>query len=152
EGHALALSTPKKSINRPSLRSARRGARAGAFNDDAGAAPRAPGRRRWPTGDLWRGRLFPVLFQDCVRGIGVNYTMALRSYGLAIGKFSEELRDHLEYPQSFYEGVRTGCLVFSELFHCKTTRESKELAGVLGVSIWDFDSHLISPSEITPGN
>jgi hypothetical protein len=80
----------------------------------------------------------------------VRIEMGMQAMVTAIGKFSETVREHLEYPANFYANTTPGKLVFSILFQCNTTGQSRELADILGIDPWDFDKHVLNLTKLTP--
>ncbi len=60
---------------------------------------------------------------------------------LAIGKFSKELADFLEYPKEFYDDTPEGAIVITSVLVCNTSRASRALAKALKVSPWNFGEH-----------
>jgi hypothetical protein len=71
--------------------------------------------------------------------------MGLDAELLAIGPYSQRVRDHLEYPGSFYGDVHDGSLVISSVVCCSGTATSIRLAKMLGVDPWTLDKHCNIP-------
>ena len=71
---------------------------------------------------------------------------------LAIGKFSPDIRDCLDYPPDFYKDVPVGAIVITLVGNCVTTSQSETLAEVLGISPWAFHEHCeISGENVDAG-
>lgn len=60
---------------------------------------------------------------------------------IAIGPFSRDIADCLDYPSGFYKDTEEGSPVLSTLFLCNTSQASKELAEAFGIDSWDFNQH-----------
>jgi hypothetical protein len=67
---------------------------------------------------------------------------------LAIGPFSSDIADILDYPPEYYEGVKPGTKVITTVFLCETTDQSNGLAEALGIDPWDFGAHEIPFSKV----
>jgi len=67
--------------------------------------------------------------------------MGMTAEVIAIGPFSESVADHLQYPREQYIGTATGTIVVSKVIEAHTSESSVRLAGCLGASPWDFNTH-----------
>lgn len=69
---------------------------------------------------------------------------------LAIGPFSADIVDTLEYPADFYSQTRPGVPVVTYLFDCMPgSSTSREFASHFGISDpWDFNQHKIDPFRV----
>lgn len=76
--------------------------------------------------------------------------MSMCASVLAIGPFSAEIADCLEYPAKYYANTRRGAIVVAELFQIvEGTRSSTDFAAHLGITDpWDFNQHKIDPGRI----
>jgi hypothetical protein len=68
---------------------------------------------------------------------------------LAMGPFSVDIADALEYPANLYAGTRPGVTVFAYLFSMMPgSSTSHALAEHLGIGdAWDFNQHKIDPAR-----
>jgi hypothetical protein len=64
---------------------------------------------------------------------------------LAIGPFTPEIADHLDYPADFYKNTRQGVTVITLVFEALTSQQSYELAECFGVEAFDFNRHRLDP-------
>jgi hypothetical protein len=69
--------------------------------------------------------------------------MSTQARLLAFGPFSEEVRDHLDYPYRYYGDVKDGSIVTATPIHCNTSEWSREVADALGFELWDFNGHYV---------
>jgi hypothetical protein len=60
---------------------------------------------------------------------------------LAIGPFSKDIVDALEYPNCYYQSTPRGATVITTVTNCCTTRGSEELAQALGINPMRFEEH-----------
>jgi len=60
---------------------------------------------------------------------------------LAVGSFSREVVDALDYPSSFYDDTPVGAIIISTVAGCCTTDGSRGLADALGIGPWSFEQH-----------
>lgn len=68
---------------------------------------------------------------------------------LAIGPYSEEIAQYLPYEAEKYSKTQKGTqVVVPFLFECVTTKESVELASLLGVEPWNFNTHAVEKENI----
>jgi hypothetical protein len=79
--------------------------------------------------------------------------MGLSAEVLALGPFSREVADLLDYPPSYYATTRPGSRVVTTLFGIvEGSSASREFAEALGISNpWDFDQHCLDPSTVDFG-
>ena len=63
---------------------------------------------------------------------------------MAMGPFSGSIADCLEYRTEYYADVPAGTTVFSQLFCCVTSDQSRELAECFGVDPWDLSRHEVT--------
>ncbi len=68
----------------------------------------------------------------------------------AIGRFSPEIADCLDYPASFYSKTKIGSIVATDVFQIfGGSHASREFAALLGISDpWDFNQHAFDPRQI----
>lgn len=78
--------------------------------------------------------------------------MGLNSYILAVGKFNNNVKDCLEYPDEFYDNTKDGTTVTATLFYCDTSSQSNMLAECLDIGVWDFNTHVIKDSAFCVNN
>ena len=76
--------------------------------------------------------------------------MGMSAEILAIGPFSADIADALEYPADLYARTRPGVTVFAYLFSVMPgSSTSHTFAGHLGVDdAWDFNQHKIDPARV----
>lgn len=74
--------------------------------------------------------------------------MGMNSKVFGIGPFSDEIKDCLSYSEEQYEGTESGRLVTTSLLHCTTNPQSRALAELLGVELWDFNTHHLNAVAI----
>lgn len=76
--------------------------------------------------------------------------MGLCASVVAVGPFSPEIVDCLEYGASAYAGTRVGATMVRELFGImEGTSSGTEFAACLGISDpWDFNQHRFDPLRI----
>jgi hypothetical protein len=69
---------------------------------------------------------------------------------VAIGPFSQDIIEYLEYPPNSYLSTRPGTPVIIELFGIlEGSSQSRAFAKTLGITDpWDFNQHKIDPSKI----
>ena len=70
---------------------------------------------------------------------------------LAIGPFSHDIADTLEYPAEFYASTRPGAPVIAYLFYGRMTGNtaSSQFAAYLGITDpWDFNQHKVDPAWV----
>ena len=68
--------------------------------------------------------------------------MSLQSEILAIGKFSIlDNLDCLDYSRLTYEEIDENTIIISTIAQAHTNDESRELAKMCGVDVWDFANH-----------
>lgn len=60
---------------------------------------------------------------------------------IAWGPYRDDIADFLDYPESAYFGVEKGTVVFSTLFCCVSSRQSKELADFLCIDYNNFNQY-----------
>jgi hypothetical protein len=60
---------------------------------------------------------------------------------LAIGPYSEAVRENLAFPDYYYQGVPDGTLMVSPVIYCIGSEAVESLAEVLGFAMWDFSKH-----------
>jgi len=76
--------------------------------------------------------------------------MGMSAEILAIGPFSAEIADALEYPAEQYARTRAGVAVFAYLFSVMPgSSTSHAFAEHLGIdNAWDFNQHRIDPAGV----
>ena len=76
--------------------------------------------------------------------------MGMYAEVIAIGPFSWDLLDSLEYSKAHYEGTVEGAIVNQTLFGIgQGTTTGREFAACLGITNgWDFNQHKINPTKI----
>lgn len=76
--------------------------------------------------------------------------MGLCAEILAVGPFSQDVANLLEYPSDCYATTRPGSRVVAFLFGIvEGSTAGREFARALGISeAWDFNQHFIDPSRI----
>jgi len=76
--------------------------------------------------------------------------MGMSAEILAIGPFSVDIADALEYPAEHYARTRPGVTVFAYLFSVMPgSSTSRSFAEKLGIDdAWDFNQHKIDPAGV----
>jgi hypothetical protein len=76
--------------------------------------------------------------------------MGMCAMVVAIGPFSPEIADCLEYPEKLYANTRVGSIVITDFFGIvEGSPMSREFAMLLGIlDPWDFNQHLFDPQKI----
>lgn len=67
---------------------------------------------------------------------------------LAIGPFSFQVEDCLDFGPAFYIGTKRGTKIITTVLVCPTTSLGDELARALGISLWDFNQHFFDGGKI----
>ena len=67
--------------------------------------------------------------------------MGMNAELLAIGKYTPEVRDALDYHSDCYKDTPIGSTIITSVIHCNTTDASEKLARALGISPWAFEQH-----------
>jgi len=69
---------------------------------------------------------------------------------VALGPFSPDITQYLEYPPDFYCSTRSGATVVVTLFGISEgSSASRHFASCLGITDpWDFNQHTIDPDKI----
>jgi hypothetical protein len=74
--------------------------------------------------------------------------MGMSAKIMAIGPFSKELMEHLEYPPKFYSDTNDGAPIIRFLFEVyEGSSRSQELAGCFGIEAWNFNQHHLDPYQ-----
>ncbi|MBX9677500.1 MAG: hypothetical protein K2X38_01970 [Gemmataceae bacterium] len=75
--------------------------------------------------------------------------MGMDAEVIAIGPFSEAATAFLTYPADNYSAARPGTTIVDKVFCVESgsTSESCELARLVGVEAWDFNTHELDPSK-----
>lgn len=60
---------------------------------------------------------------------------------LAIGPYSPEIKDHLEYPANYYSDTPIGATIITLVGVSVTTVQSEQMARALGINPWQFQEH-----------
>lgn len=76
--------------------------------------------------------------------------MGMAAEIIAVGPFSRQVADHLDYPASHFANTKVGATVTCRLFGIEEgSTVSRQFAALLGVSEpWDFNQHLIDRALI----
>ena len=74
--------------------------------------------------------------------------MGMNAEIIAIGKFSKNVKDALDYAGYFYDDVKEGTWVITSLFHCNTSSASRDLASALNLDPWDFNTHYFKYNQL----
>jgi hypothetical protein len=75
--------------------------------------------------------------------------MAMSADILAIGPFSADIAETLEYGSDRYVSTQPGVTVITYLFEMPGTSSSYEFARLLGITDpWDFNQHKIDPWRV----
>jgi len=74
-------------------------------------------------------------------GRKVGSVMGMDAELLAIGKYTKEIRDNLEYPADFYDDTPEGATIITVVGTCCNTSDSRLLAEVFNISPWQFQEH-----------
>jgi hypothetical protein len=74
--------------------------------------------------------------------------MGMDATVLCIGPFSPDIAHCLQYSTKDYEGTTVGMPVVTELLGCPSTDSSMELARILGVEPFDFNTHWINTDKV----
>ena len=76
--------------------------------------------------------------------------MGMSAEIIAIGPFSADIADALEYPADLYARTRPGVIVFAYLFSMMPgSSASQALAAQFGIDdAWDFNQHNIDPARV----
>lgn len=67
---------------------------------------------------------------------------------LAIGNFSNDIKDILDYPPEYYEDTPEGSIICTGLAWMPTTDSSERLAEAFGIDSWKFEEHVFIPSKV----
>jgi hypothetical protein len=67
---------------------------------------------------------------------------------IAIGPFSQDIIDMLDYPAEYYDKTKPGATVITTVFSATSTDLSYQLARAMGVDAWDFNTHKIDPKNV----
>ena len=70
--------------------------------------------------------------------------MGLEAQLFAIGPFTKEIADCLDYNKEYYEDTKEGATVTSRFFMCVSSFMSAELAEAVGCDVWDFNTHNVT--------
>lgn len=86
----------------------------------------------------------------CRKTVFEERAMGMEASVLAIGPFSADVADCMDYPAEYYKTTRPGMTVVTELFgHWWGSGMSTDFAKRLGISdAWDFNQHKIDPAKI----
>lgn len=74
--------------------------------------------------------------------------MGMEAKLIAVGKFSKDIVDHLNYTSDHYDNMEEGTDIVVEFLGCPTENTSRALADILGVEPWDFNTHAIDPAKM----
>ena len=76
--------------------------------------------------------------------------MGLCAEVIAVGPFSDNIVDVLEYPNGYHRIVKPGAIITESLFVIyEGSTVSRERARLLGISdVWDFNQHKIDNENI----
>ncbi len=73
--------------------------------------------------------------------------MGLDAQVIAIGPFSQDVVEALEYPPGHYGNVQQGDVVVTNVFVASTSADSHALAKAFDIGAWELGSHHLRPEE-----
>ena len=78
--------------------------------------------------------------------------MSTEAHILAIGKYGKDIGHCLDYHADFYKDTAPDSIVTTELFHCITRDSSSDLAEMMGVEMWNFNTYYKSNKYVKLDN
>jgi hypothetical protein len=76
--------------------------------------------------------------------------VGLNSNILVVGKYKDMPNCVLDYPDDYYANTYGYTIVFGTIGECNTSQESRDLAEMCNVDIWDFNTHHITKEPNLP--